>query len=56
MKTTTCGSGTFVTFRRGGERKTGHRSGGLPSGRGEARRGEGIICGAATIPVEPTSE
>jgi len=26
-----------VTFRLGGERKTSHRSGGLPNGRGEAK-------------------
>jgi hypothetical protein len=38
MKTTTCGSGTFITFRLGGERKTGQRSGGLPFGRGEAKK------------------
>jgi len=37
MNTTTCGPRMCVTFRLGGERKTSHRSGGLPSGRGEAK-------------------
>jgi len=37
MNTKTCGPGTCITFRLGGERKTSHRSGGLPSGRGEAK-------------------